>query len=121
MEKAHILVCEPSDFLRLFIRRSLEGTNFIIANEVSNAEEAARLVDLDRKRDIDLVVVSAHLGTKAAKHIVDHLSRVGSPAKTLGIYETKRLYNQRIKVTSEISQDDVVNSSSNLRDLISQL
>jgi DNA-binding NarL/FixJ family response regulator len=121
MEKANILLFEPSEFMRLFIRKALEDSNFTITEAAGTAEEATRLIDLDRKHETDLVIVSDEHGTKAAKRVLDHLARSDSPAKTLGIYRDQEFHRQRLKVTSDIRHDDVVNNPTNLRNLIAQI
>lgn len=107
--------------MRLFIRRALEKSPFHILHEAETADEAKHLTDIDKKHEIDLVIVSDGLGLKAAKHILEHLGRIESPAKTLGIYKDKEFYKQRVGVTSEIKHDEVVQNPSNLRNLIARI
>lgn len=127
MEKADIFLFEPSEFMRLFIRRALEQTPYTIQNEAGNANEAMALLDLDRRRQklIDLVLISDSLppegGAKGTRHVLEHLKRSESGAKVVGIYTVKKFRMQRLKVTTDISHDEVVSNPANLRNLIAEI
>jgi len=127
MERANILLCEPSDFMRLWVKKALEGSLFHLTAEATSLQEAIKLIDFENNngKKPDLVIVSDGLEpkneAKGAKHLIEYLERTESTAKILGIYTLKKFREQRIKVTTDISRDEVVTNPTNLRNLITEI